>query len=84
VAHRDASLHDLQQWHQRRKGIIKRRLRKVGDQLTYDQQDLAERMQDRYGLSWEEAVTYLDWYAALGKGWIDEQTFIDETGKHPF
>jgi hypothetical protein len=74
----------LYQWHQRKKGIIKRRLRKPGDRLTHDQQELAERMQDRYQLSWEETVIYLDWWAQLAKGWIDVETFVEETGKHPY
>jgi hypothetical protein len=84
MAHRDPTLHDLQQWHQRRKGIIKRRLRNPGDRLTHDQQELAERMQDRYQLSWDDAVIYLDWWAQLAKGWIDVETFVEETGKHPY
>jgi hypothetical protein len=29
-------------------------------------------------------VIYLDWWAQLAKGWIDVETFVEETGKHPY
>lgn len=71
---------DIHQYWQRRKGIIKRRRRSLAE-LTSNQRKVAEEIQDRYQLpSLEQIARYLDWYMAYRSGWIDGETFRNETG----
>lgn len=78
---REIPWHVQEDWRKRETGIIPRRKRKANE-LTVRQIRLAERMQDTYETSWEQATTYLDWFAALSKGWITRETFIAEICMH--
>jgi hypothetical protein len=68
------------QLQKRKQGRIGRRTRKW-DQLSLAQRELAQALADRYGVELDKSATYLDWYAALSKGWITLPTAETETGQ---
>ena len=68
------------QLQKRKQGKIGRRTRKW-DQLSQAQRELAKALAQRYGVELEKAATYLDWYAAVSKGWITLSTAETETGQ---
>jgi hypothetical protein len=66
------------QYRARKNGDIKR-CKRDPQSLTPGQRRMATDLADMYGVSDEQARTFLDYYYALKRGWIDEAQFCEET-----